>query len=75
MAKKTVHFTQTIGVSVTVETDSEEPNEIIDQAWEEAPGGICAHCSGWGQSWSRDDDGELEVVMYNGEPQIYTEDE
>ena len=75
MAKKTVLFTQTIGVSVTVETDSDDPNEVVEQAYEEAPGSICVHCSGWGQPWSRDDDGELEPVMFDGEYEIYTEDE
>jgi hypothetical protein len=75
MAKKTVLFNQTIGVTVTVETDSTDPEEIIDQAYEEAPGGVCAQCGGWGQPWSREDDGELEPVMHDGEYQIYTEDE
>lgn len=75
MAKKTVLFNQTIGVTVTVETDSTDPDEIIEQALEEAPAGICAHCSGWGQNWSREDDGELEIVMFNGKPEIYEESE
>jgi hypothetical protein len=75
MAKKTVLFTTTLGVTVTVETDSTDPEEIIEQAWNEAPGSICANCSGWGQAWSRDDSGELEVVLVDGEPEIYTEDE
>lgn len=75
MAKKTVFFTKTIGVTVTVETDSTDPWGIVEQAEEQAPGSICVHCSGWGQSWSRDDDGELEVVLFDGEPEIYTEDE
>ena len=75
MAKKTVLFNQTIGISVTVETDSTDPVEIIEQAEEEAPSGICAHCSGWGQAWSRDDDGELEPVVIDGVYEIYMEDE
>lgn len=75
MAKKTVFFTQTIGVSVTVETNSNDPEEILQQAWEEAPTGICAHCSGWGQEWSREDDGELEPLMINGEYEILEENE
>ncbi|WP_157875603.1 MULTISPECIES: hypothetical protein [unclassified Streptomyces] len=75
MAKKTVLFNQTISVTVTVETDSTDPEEIVEQAWEEAPGGVCAHCSGWGQRWSRDDDGELEPVKINGKYEIYAEDE
>lgn len=75
MAKRTVIFEQMIGVSVTVETDSTDPEEILEQAWEEAPAGICAHCSGWGQSWSRADDGELiPVEDENGNPTIYEED-
>jgi hypothetical protein len=75
MAKKTVFFTKVIGVTVTVETDSTDLEEIVEQAWMEAPAGICAPCSGWGQSWSQDDSGELEPVLINGKPEILTEDE
>lgn len=75
MAKKTVLFSQTIGISVTVETDSTDPEEILEKAWEEAPGSICGQCSGWGQSWSRDDDGELiPEENEDGTPVIYDEE-
>ncbi|MFJ3084402.1 hypothetical protein ACIPJG_32250 [Streptomyces halstedii] len=75
MPKKTVLFNQTIGISVTVETDSTDQEEILEQALEEAPGSICAQCSGWGQSWSRTDDGELEPGVFKGKYEIYEEGE
>lgn len=74
MAKKTVLFTQVVSVSVTVETDSTDPEEIVEQAWEESPGGICVYCCGYNRDWSRDDSGELEPLVVNGEYEIYTED-
>ena len=39
-------------MSITVEAD--DPDEAIERAYEEIPGDICAHCSGWGQTWSRE---------------------
>lgn len=56
--KLTVNFSQVVSVSVTVDADDVEA--AIEAAYDDAPTGICAQCSGWGKSWSRDDDGELQ---------------
>jgi hypothetical protein len=53
MPKYQVAMHATIGLYVTVEADSEEA--AINAAYEEAPGDICAQCSGWGQSWSKEE--------------------
>jgi hypothetical protein len=50
-------------ILVTVEAD--DPDEAIDKAYENEPS-LCAHCHGWGQDWSRDDDAEAEAyVVYD----------
>lgn len=58
MPKYRVTMSATINQSITIEADNED--DAIDRAYEEAPGDLCAHCAGWGQSWSRDL-GEFEV--------------
>ena len=58
MPQYQVHFLTTM--SVTVRVDADNPESAIDAAYDEAPGGICTQCSGWGQPWSRDADGDLE---------------
>lgn len=39
-------------VAVTVEAEGEEA--AIELAFEDAPTGVCAQCSGWRQKWSLD---------------------
>lgn len=34
--------------STMVEVEAEDVDDAIDKAWQEAPGGLCAQCSGWG---------------------------
>lgn len=55
----TVHFTQFISISVPVEAT--DTDAAVELAYDEAPGGICALCGGWGKRWSRDDSGEMEA--------------
>jgi hypothetical protein len=55
----TVHFTTVLSTSVTV--GATDADAAIALAYEEAPGGICALCSGWGEQWSRDDSGDMEA--------------
>lgn len=81
MAEYTVHFTQIVSISVTVEVDDTgedfDVEQVIEQAFDEAPSGVCAQCSGWHQTWSRDDSGaELnsESVEKDGE-EVYVEPE
>lgn len=45
-----VQFETSAWCSVTVEAADED--EAVDLAYEEIPSGVCAQCSGWGQSWS-----------------------
>lgn len=79
--KYTVNFQQVVSVSVTVDIDGDREEDlveaVIERAFEEAPSGVCAQCSGWGQDWGRDDDGELVVdsVMNESGETIHTEDE
>jgi hypothetical protein len=54
----TVHLSQVVSIAVRVEAEDEEA--AIELGFEKTPAGICANCSGWGQSWSRDDSGEVE---------------
>lgn len=53
----TVYFNATTTISVDVE--AEDAEAAIDLAYEELPGGLCIHCSGWDKSWGRDE-GEFE---------------
>jgi hypothetical protein len=48
-------------VSITIDVEADDPEAAIEAAYEEGPGGLCFQCSGYRQSWSRDDDGELEA--------------
>lgn len=58
MKTYTVHLSQVVSIAVRVEAEDEEA--ALDLAYEKKPSGICASCSGWGQSWNRDDSGEVE---------------
>ncbi len=65
MAKYRVYLETSVSVAVAVEVDdnlSEDDarEQAIEKAFDEAPGSICAQCSGWGENWSRDL-GELEL--------------
>ena len=40
--------------SVTVEVEAEDKDAAVEEAFNEAPSGVCAQCSGWGQEWSMD---------------------
>lgn len=75
MTTYTVHFTQTVSLSLTVDADS--PDDAIETAHEDGIPGICAQCSGWGRNWSRDDDGELveEAVSDENGKQVWTAEE
>jgi hypothetical protein len=75
MPKYTVYFSQVVSISVDV--DAADPESAIEAAYDEAPPGVCARCSGWGQEWFRDDDEELmvdEVADENG-GNVHTESE
>lgn len=68
MKKYQVSFEEGSWLMVYVEyPDDAEPDDIdiIKKAYEEMPGDICAHCSGWGKNWSRNlgDDRELAKEM------------
>lgn len=39
-----VYLQQMASVAITVEADSRE--EAMDKAYDQAPGGLCAHCAG-----------------------------
>jgi hypothetical protein len=59
MAEYNLTFLQTASTYVTVEAD--DLDEALDLAYEQLPGGVCAQCSGWGQSHSGIDlDGDWE---------------
>lgn len=57
--KYRVYFTGTADLTVTV--DVNDPEAAIEQAYDEMPSGLCAQCSGWGRTWSRDWPEEVEV--------------
>ncbi|AZM51791.1 hypothetical protein DMA15_03665 [Streptomyces sp. WAC 01529] len=52
MTKYTVPLSGYASATVTVETDSTDPEKILDLAYEEGVPGICAQCSGWGRDHS-----------------------
>lgn len=52
MPKYRVYLQTSASMTVTVE--AEDPDAALDAAYEEAPGGVCAQCSGWGKNWSLD---------------------
>lgn len=65
MAKYRVYLDTTISVSMTVEVDDNLDEDAaraqaIEKAFQEGTPSICAQCSGWGRSWSKDE-GEYEV--------------
>jgi hypothetical protein len=53
-------YLQTVA-SLTVEVEAEDQDAALDAAYQEAPGGVCAQCSGWGQPWSLDFGGEWDI--------------
>lgn len=75
VAKYTVHMTQMVSVTLTV--DGEDVEDAIERAYDERPGGICAQCSGRGQGWARDDGGDLMIESVEDETgtEVYVEPE
>lgn len=76
MAKYTVPLTTWANATVTVETDSTDPEEIAQLAWENTPD-ICANCGGWGRDFSLEIGDEWESVPRSKDdstPTIYRED-
>lgn len=52
--------------STMVEVEAEDIDDAIDKAWQEAPGGLCAQCSGWNNPPGVDLAGEWEAsVVYD----------
>lgn len=47
--KYRVDFRTIATVTITVEADDQAT--AIEAACDEIPSEVCAHCSGWGQSW------------------------
>lgn len=70
MNKYRIYFTGVESISVEVEADSLE--EAQEAAWEEVPRGVCAQCSGYGASWSRDaaEDLEMDEATYSVDGQL-----
>lgn len=73
-----------IDLSMKFELSDEEvkdkhPDEIVellqDKFYNEAPTQICAHCSGWGQSWSRDIADEYEFVISDKDYEVIFEND
>ncbi|MFJ4107926.1 hypothetical protein [Oerskovia enterophila] len=57
MSKYTLYFTNVTSTAVEVEAD--DLDSALELAYNRLPGSICAQCSGWGESWDRDE-GEWE---------------
>ena len=64
MPKFTAHFQAGASASATVEAD--DYDEAIDKAHDEITGGLCAYCSGYGQSYGKDI-GDFEVYEVTDE--------
>lgn len=60
MSRYRVTLTSSADFYITVEADSED--EAIDLAYDEAPSGVCANCSGYGQEWDLDLGGDWEHI-------------
>jgi hypothetical protein len=56
MPKFTVRMSGYQDASIKVE--AEDPDDAIDGAIRKGVPGMCAHCSGWGMEWSRDESDE-----------------
>lgn len=69
MPKYRVAMSAIVNLNITVEADSEDA--AIEAAYEEMPGDLCVHCSGWDKNWSRDL-GEFEVDedIRNGDGEV-----
>jgi hypothetical protein len=58
MPEYTVHLQQNASTAVKVEAD--DPEDALELAWQDTPGGLCAQCSGWGNPPGIDLAGEWE---------------
>ncbi len=64
-----------VSATVTVTTDSIDPEEIVELALEEGVHSPCAQCSGWGSDWSLEVSDEwTPVTERDGTPVIYEAD-
>lgn len=52
MPKYRVPMTTYANATIVVETDKTDPEEIFEEALAQGGPGVCAQCSGWGQSYS-----------------------
>lgn len=73
MSEYTVTFASNGSIFVAVEAS--DYNEAIDKAYNDLPRGLCVHCSGWDQSWGRDegDPEAIEVVDGSTGKTVWTE--
>lgn len=78
MAKYRVYLSSSADVTVHVEVDDDLDEQdarqaAIEKAFEEAPSNsLCIHCSGYGQSWSRDL-GEMDVARESDGAEVQPE--
>lgn len=70
MATCIVRFADAVSISVAVETEKIYLDDIAEMAYEELPGELCAHCSGWGYPWTRELSHQEEVVTTKGRPAV-----
>lgn len=70
--KYKVEFRGTATTTVTVEAD--DPEDARDKAWEELPGGLCIHCSGFAEA-SYNEDAPFREWPEAMEPYEVTDDE
>lgn len=54
MSRYRVFLVGVANVSIVVETDLTDPEEIYEEAMRDGVPGLCASCSGWGQPHSLD---------------------
>jgi hypothetical protein len=74
MPKYTVRFTGNVDSFIKV--NAEDPDTAIDNAYAQGIGDLCASCTGWGQTWGREEGEEMEVysVEDENENEVLTED-
>lgn len=61
MSEFMVFFEGMAGLTIRVEAD--DPDDAVNKAYDEMPGGVCAQCSGWGKEWSLDVPDEWDVCL------------
>lgn len=63
MPEFTVYLSK--GTEIAIRVEAEDAEDAMEKAYDADVRGICALCSGWGQTWGRDESDDMDPTAVN----------